>query len=253
MICSYCGGKYSKHLERCPHCQSENPFMVEKRKAKVKHAIDKEAQEKVKDLPEKKVNKIHTIVIIVLAGLLSLLILGGGIGIAWSKYSAKVEYAIYQKHVENLENMIAQEQWDKFYEYYSDFELWDSKYEKYSQIMDVGEYSIEYIYYCYDRYVESLEDYQENDGYEVYEDSAKQYLSYTLEYASDALSSLQKYINDRAIMGNEKLLMAWEEELILFLKEKFEMTEEEIDYLRRCDSEEELQEIVNGYLERDLK
>lgn len=252
MICSYCGAAYRKNADRCPNCQSENPLMIEKRKNRVRQAIDAQAMEAVKDLPQKKVKKAHTVVIIVLVGLLVLLVVGYVLGYTLTKYKAKLEYAAYEHNVERLEKLLAQEQWEAFSDYYYDHECWDSKYDKYEQLIDARVHGIDNIkYYCneYHRMVESYN----SEGVNQYIDWAKNDLEETFGYYADFCKNNQKKVNDRVILGNEKMLKQWGEEITLYLKETLQMTDEELKIVCGDAESDEYKALIDKYIERDMK
>lgn len=254
MICSYCGASYRKNAERCPNCQSENPLMVEKRKNKVRQAIDDRAMEEVRDLPQKKVKKAHTVVVIVLVGLLALLVIGCVLGYTLTKYKAKLEYAAYEHHVEKLEQLIAKEQWEEFEDYYYDNECWGSRYEKYAQLIDARVHGIYNIMYYCDEYHRMLsEGNLEGANRNQYCDRAKKDLEQVFGYYADFCGENQKKVNDRVILGNEKLLKQWEEEITLYLQDSLQMTEEELEIVRECRDNADYEEVIDKYIERDMK
>lgn len=255
MICTYCGAKYHKNEERCPYCNSENPKMAEKRKRTMIEALDREAKEMEQTLPKKKVKNMHKAIVIVIIGLLVLLLVGTIVGVVGSKISAKMEYTVYQRHTASLEEMFQNEDWDHFYEYMQENELWDSKYEKYGQVYDVGHYYKSYLYEeysCYQDQLRQAKNSREPDSVKLYKDMSLQYLGYVFEDSAYILVQTQKNVNDRVILGNEKILKAWNEEVYLFLVRDVEMSEEDIEFLMKCESKEEMLGLAEKYFERDF-
>ena len=254
MVCSYCGASYRKNAEKCPNCQSENPLMVEKRKNKVRQAIDDRAMEEVKNLPQKKVKKAHTVMIIVLVGLLAVLVIGCVLGYTLTKYKAKLEYATYEHHVERMEQLIEKKQWEAFVEYYYDNECWGSRYEKYAQLVDARVHGIDNIMLCCDGYHRMVAGANlEGSDRNQYYDWAKKELEQIFGYYADYCKDNQKHVNDRVILGNEKMLKAWEEELKLYLLDSLQMTEEELETVRQCRENTDYEKVIDKYLERDMK
>ncbi len=252
MVCSYCGASYRKNAEKCPHCQSENPLMVEERKNKVRQAIDEQAMKEVKKLPERTVKKAHTAVIIVLVGVLVLLVVGFVLGYTLSKYKAKFEYAAYEHNVERLEKLLKEEQWEAFRDYYYEHECWDSKYEKYEQLVDARVHGIDNIMYYCDEYKRIVESY-DSEGLNQYIDWAKNDLEETFGCYADFCKNNQKKVNDRVILGNEKLLKQWEEEITLYLMDTLQITEEELETIRDCRENTDYKKLIDKYIERDMK
>lgn len=256
MRCPNCGAKYPDSEIRCPHCHSENVKMAEKRKEDLRKSFDREAEQMKQELPKKNVKKIHVVMCILLAGILCLTVLGILFLVVWGKYSAKIKYDTMQKHMAKMEKLLEAEDYEGFFEYADRVEdLWEDSYEKYHQLQRVGDRTLKWMYSVYAGYQNDLE-----DGLEWMEEAERQQtmtgrLVTVLEEAAYALSDLQQYIYDRAILGNERLLKEWETDLLDFLETKLGLSEEEIETLKKYEGEDEavLQQMAEQILDRDLE
>lgn len=255
MICPNCGAEYPDEAVRCPHCQSENERIVQKRKKEVLNAFDREAEQLKTELPRKKVQKISTVIWIVLAGLVVMILFGLLFGTVWTKYSAKIKYTNTKRHIAQMEELLENEKYQEFFKYADQIDLWESSYLKYKQIYDVGERRLRWMYQEYETYCGYLEREEEWLTDTEREKYMVLYMTDVLEDAADTLQLTKQYIYDRVILGNEKLLQEWENALLSFLETELGMSPEDVEELRKYEGKDEtvLQTMAEEIAERDLE
>ncbi len=250
MICTYCGGKYSKTALTCPFCHSENKVMAEKQKKKILGQYDIEAENMMKTVPKKVVRKGTKWIFITGLSLAGLVVVIFIIAVLSGKIWGDISYDKQNTYKQQLEQYFQNQDLEGLCHYMKEQGLNGYYYTKYDQVKTAYEYLSEIQF----RLEEATEIMQNATWTEAEKkELSDYYVRSMIQYFQKLCIDCKKYIGDGAIPENDILLKQIQEEAMsIFLDLGF--GEEEIDTFTTADqlsdNEEKSNEILNEIVDR---
>ena len=213
MKCESCGAEYRMKDARCPFCQSENLVLAEIRKEQTLKQFDREAQRMKDTVPDMAVKKWTRLLLAICGILVGLAFLTGLVMLAGGPLRAKIDYRIYRRREQELEELLSEGDIEGIYEYMHGGDFRTYEYLKFQEIEYV------YMYYSYFQdYLEYLEVYRDaeyrgmRDERELREEIGS-LTSSLVNYGSLVMQRCREYSRDRTIRGNEELFAQYDQEI----------------------------------------
>lgn len=215
MICSSCGAEYEDEQLKCPFCNAENEV-----EAFIRH-VDKVNNYKKEEarlwrLPGMARAKTGRILLLLLICFLLGILLASVIGIQIAKQRDKKEYEKNEKALSVLEELYLDGDYDGIESYMNENRSYSSLLRKYNEIALVNS-----------RYRATGEiDFIINEAIQM--DSYEGSFASGIKNLYDIVVICDDYMTDDYDYGNEEAMNYYKEQAMLFLKEKFFFTDEEI-------------------------